>query len=146
MKKIAAADLANSLLPRRFALMAPGAAERVCVPKTTELVARELRNRIIRGELRSGDALPGEAALREHFSISRQTLRVLEPDPQLVARYFGLILQYQGVTLAEVYEGGSTRTTMRTRIRARCAVDERRWRRSRTTNESVERRRSRNLI
>ncbi len=101
-------------------------AARVKVPKTAELVATQLRNQIVRGELREGDALPPESALMEQFGVSRPTLReafrVLEsealisvrrgarggarvhaPNGDVAARYAGLVLQYRGATLADVY-------------------------------------------
>src|SRR3954463_4399666 len=43
--------------------------------KTAELISAELRGRIIRGELREGDALPTESELCEAFGISKPTLR-----------------------------------------------------------------------
>src|SRR6185436_8397798 len=96
------------------------------VPKTAELVATHLRRQIVRGELKEGDALPPETALMEHFGISRPTLReafrVLEsealisvrrgarggarvhtPDGDVAAGYAGLVLQFRGATLADVY-------------------------------------------
>ncbi|MFJ4828657.1 FadR/GntR family transcriptional regulator [Streptomyces sp. NPDC088747] len=95
-------------------------------PKTGELVARRLRRMIVEGELGEGDSLPNEAALIEHFGVSRPTLReavrVLEseglvelrrgsrtgarvtiPGPEAVARPAGLQLQLGGATLADVY-------------------------------------------
>ncbi len=99
----------------------------VKVPKTAELVAARLRNQIVRGELREGDALPPEATLMAQFGVSRPTLReafrVLEsealisvrrgarggarvhtPDGDVAARYAGLVLQFRGATLADVYD------------------------------------------
>src|SRR6185295_8273441 len=99
----------------------------VRVPKTAELVASHLRRQIVRGDLKEGDALPPETALMEHFGVSRPTLReafrVLEsealisvrrgarggarvhtPDGDVAARYAGLVLQFRGTTLADVYE------------------------------------------
>lgn len=104
-----------------------GKARRVRAPKTAELVAKQLRDRVIRGELKAGQALPGETALMAHFSISRQTLRealrvlesesllsitrgvnggprVMAPNADVAARHFGLILQHQGTTLADVFK------------------------------------------
>ena len=49
--------------------------QRIRVPKTAELVAAELRRKIVRGELAEGDALPSEAALMAEFAVSRPTLR-----------------------------------------------------------------------
>lgn len=99
----------------------------VKVPKTAELVATQLRNQIVRGDLREGDALPPEAALMAQFGVSRPTLReafrVLEsealisvrrgarggarvhaPNGDVAARYAGLVLQFRGTTLADVYD------------------------------------------
>jgi DNA-binding FadR family transcriptional regulator len=101
-----------------------GAAVRV--PKTAELVASYLRRQIVRGELKEGDALPPESALMEYFGVSRPTLReafrVLEsealisvrrgarggarvhtPDGDVAARYAGLVLQFRGTPLSDVY-------------------------------------------
>ncbi|WP_344603506.1 FadR/GntR family transcriptional regulator [Sporichthya brevicatena] len=100
---------------------------RVRLPKMAELVALDLRRRIIRNELAEGEALPGEAALMSQYGVSRPTLRealrVLEsesliviqrgarggarvcaPRREVAARYAGLLLQYQGTTLADVCE------------------------------------------
>lgn len=96
------------------------------VPKTAELVARDLRSKIVRGELKDGDTLPSEGELVTRYSVSRPTLRealrILEsealltvtrgsrggprvhlPDPRLAARHFGLVLQSRNTTLAEIY-------------------------------------------
>ena len=96
------------------------------VPKTAELVARDLRNKIVRGELRDGDTLPSEAELVVQYSVSRPTLRealrILEseslltvtrgsrggprihmPDPRLAARHFGMVLESRATTLADIY-------------------------------------------
>src|SRR5215211_4889016 len=102
----------------------------VRVPKTAELVATHLRRQIIRGELQEGDALPPESELMERFGVSRPTLReafrVLEsealisvrrgarggarvhtPNGDVAARYAGLVLQFRGATLADVYAARS---------------------------------------
>ena len=102
-----------------------GAALRV--PKTAELVAAHIRRRIIRGELRPGEALSGETVLTGQFGISRPTLReafrilesealiqvrrgvhggarVAAPDSAVAARYVSHILQYEAVSLADVHE------------------------------------------
>jgi DNA-binding FadR family transcriptional regulator len=111
---------------------------RIRVPKTAELVAAELRRKIVRGELAEGDALPSEAALMAEFAVSRPTLReafrVLEseslisirrgarggarvqvPDGNVAASYAGLVLEYRGTTLKDVYDA-------RTFIEAPCAA------------------------
>jgi DNA-binding FadR family transcriptional regulator len=96
------------------------------VPKKSEIIARELRNRIVRGELPKGTSLPSEAELIEQFGISRPTLRealrLLEadglitvkrgsrggptvqiPGPELAAHHFGLVLQTQDTELTDVF-------------------------------------------
>jgi DNA-binding FadR family transcriptional regulator len=98
----------------------------VRAPKTAELVASQLRRQIVRGDLKEGDALPPESALMAQFGVSRPTLReafrVLEsealisvrrgarggarvhtPDGDVAARYAGLVLQFRGTTLADIY-------------------------------------------
>lgn len=95
-------------------------------PKAAETIARNLRSRIVRGELKEGDALPPEAELMAQFAISRATLRealrILEsealvsvkrglgggprvhlPNRGNVVRHFGLFLQANATTLADVY-------------------------------------------
>lgn len=102
----------------------------VRAPKTGELVARRLRRRIVEGSLTDGDYLPNEAALMEHFGVSRPTLReafrVLEseglielrrgsrtgarvttPGPEAVARPAALLLQLGKATLGDVYQARS---------------------------------------
>ena len=99
--------------------------ERVRVPKTAELVAARIRRRIIRGEVKEGDALPPESELMAEFGVSRPTLReafrILEseslisvtrgsrggarvhpPDIRVAARFAGLFLQHAGATLEDV--------------------------------------------
>jgi DNA-binding FadR family transcriptional regulator len=112
--------------------------QRIRVPKTAELVAAELRRKIVRGELAEGDALPSEAALMAEFAVSRPTLReafrVLEseslisirrgarggarvqvPNGNVAASYAGLVLEYRSTTLQDVYDA-------RTYIEAPCAA------------------------
>ncbi len=97
------------------------------IPKMAELVSQRLRRQIVRGELSEGDALPSEAALMSQFGVSRPTLReafrVLEseglisvrrgahggarvqvPDGDMAARYAGLVLEFRGTTLEDVYD------------------------------------------
>jgi DNA-binding FadR family transcriptional regulator len=104
--------------------------QQVRVPKTAELVARQLRRQIVRGELQPGDALPSESMLMEQFGISRPTLReafrVLEsealisvrrgvhggarvsaPDAEVAARYAGLVLEYRGATVGDVFQAAA---------------------------------------
>jgi DNA-binding FadR family transcriptional regulator len=97
------------------------------VPKMAELVSQRLRRQIVRGELTEGDALPSEAELMSQFGVSRPTLReafrVLEseglitvrrgahggarvqiPNGETAARYAGLVLEFRGTTLEDVYD------------------------------------------
>lgn len=99
----------------------------VRVPKMAELVAIDLRRRILRGELVENDALPPESALMERFGVSRPTLReafrVLEseslisvrrgahggarvhlPNADVAARQTALVLEHRGVSMQDVYE------------------------------------------
>ena len=99
----------------------------VRVPKTAELVAAELRRRIVRGDLQEGDNLPPESALIDEFGISRPTMReafrILEterlisvsrgsrggarvhlPEVDVVARYAGLYLQARSTTVRDVHD------------------------------------------
>ena len=114
------------------------AAEIVRIPKAAELVARGLRGRILRGELPEGAPLPPEGQLLEQFGVARTTvreaIRILEsegllvvrrgagggarvwaPSEEAVARYTGLVLQFQGATLADVHQA-------RTRLEAPLAA------------------------
>jgi DNA-binding FadR family transcriptional regulator len=98
----------------------------VKIPKASELVAATLRRQIVTGELKPGQLLPNEAVLMGDFGVSRPTLReafrileseaiitvlrgargggrVLEPDGAVAARYMGILLQYQGTPLSDVY-------------------------------------------
>jgi DNA-binding FadR family transcriptional regulator len=90
-----------------------------------DLVAGNLRSRIILGELQDGDELPPEATLLEEFPVSRPTmreaLRILEteglirirrgkrggcvvhvPTPESAAYHLGLVLQSSRVALADL--------------------------------------------
>lgn len=92
-----------------------------------ELVANAIKKQIIQGELPPGSMLPPESVLMEEFGVSRPTLReafrvleaealvsiqrglrggskVLQPTPEVAARYAGLLLQYQGTSLSDVYD------------------------------------------
>jgi GntR family transcriptional regulator, transcriptional repressor for pyruvate dehydrogenase complex len=96
------------------------------VPKAAELVAARLRREIVRGEIREGSNLAPEAELVARFGVSRPTfreaIRILEseslisvtrgarggakihpPDVRVASRYMGLLMQYAGATLEELY-------------------------------------------
>jgi DNA-binding FadR family transcriptional regulator len=105
----------------------PSVGSLIRAPKTAELIAARLRSQIVRGELKAGDTLPGEARLMTQFGVSRPTLReafrileteslinvrrgsrggarIIAPDLSVAARYVGLLLQVDGTTIADVYE------------------------------------------
>jgi DNA-binding FadR family transcriptional regulator len=96
------------------------------VGRAADVIARQLRRRIIRGELTEGDVLPSEADLLTQFAVSRPTLReairVLESESLVVvkrgsrggievsvprvekaAHYAGLLLEYRQATTADVF-------------------------------------------
>ena len=100
------------------------------MPKMAELIGDVLRRQIVHGDLKEGDTLPSEAVLMEQFGVSRPTLReafrVLEseslitirrgahggarvkgPDQKIAARFAGLILEYRGTTLRDVFDARS---------------------------------------
>jgi len=96
------------------------------IPKTAEVVATDIRKKIILGEMHEGDFLQPEAQLMEYYRISRPTIReafrILEneqfisitrgsrsgarvhaPKADSVARYAGFALQAKGALLSDVY-------------------------------------------
>ena len=96
-------------------------------PKMADRVATQLRRMFIRGEIPEGTMLPPESELMERFGVSRPTLReafrvleseslievqrgvrggarVTRPRRKTLARYAGLILEYEGVTIKDVYD------------------------------------------
>lgn len=112
-------------------------------PKMADRVATVLRRMFIRGEIPLGTMLPPESELMERFGVSRPTLReafrvlesesliqvqrgvhggarVTSPTRQTLARYAGLILEYEGVTLKDVFDA---RATLETPMVVQLAVD-----------------------
>lgn len=100
---------------------------RIRVPKTSELVADQIRAQIVRGELDEGSNLPPEGILMETLGISRPTLReafrileaeglisvargartgaaVHKPSVDKFTRYAGYVLQSQGANIADLYQ------------------------------------------
>ena len=95
------------------------------VPKVAELVANDLRRKIIRGQLPLGDTLPNEPALLDVYKVSRPTLRealrILEseglvtikrgaqggqvhvPDMAVVARHVALQMQVRETTMEDLF-------------------------------------------
>ena len=95
------------------------------LPRMAELVAAQLRSRIVAGELQDGDELPRESDLREEFGVSRPSLReavriletegllrirrgkvggaiVSRPNAESAGYHLGLSLQSRGATLRDV--------------------------------------------
>lgn len=102
-----------------------GPRRRLRQPRVAEIVADELRERIINGELADGSSLPKQDDLLEEFGVSkpsaREAFRILEteglltvqrgnvggavvhlPNPEAVAYTLSLVLQSRGVTLEDV--------------------------------------------
>jgi DNA-binding FadR family transcriptional regulator len=92
-----------------------------------ELVAADLRRKILTGELQRGDSLTSESSLVDEYDVSRPTLRealrllesqqlitvrrgshrgpvVSVPDSAVTARAFSMLLQVRRGTLADIYE------------------------------------------
>ena len=113
-------------------------------PKMADRVATVLRRMLVRGEITEGTMLPPESELMERYGVSRPTLReafrVLEseslikvergvrggarvhrPRRETLARYAGLILEYEGVTLKDVYDA---RVTIETPMVVQLAKDQ----------------------
>jgi len=97
------------------------------VPKAGELIAEAIRQRVVRGELKSGDALASEADLMVEFRVSRASLReafrILEaeslvevkrgagggarirlPSDDTAAKSIGMMLQIRGATLKQLFD------------------------------------------
>ncbi len=113
-------------------------------PKMADRVATVLRRMFIRGEITEGTMLPPESELMERFGVSRPTLReafrvlesesliqvqrgvrggarVTRPQRETLARYAGLILEYEGVTLKDVFDA---RATLETPMVVQLAMDQ----------------------
>ncbi|HTR90224.1 MAG TPA: FCD domain-containing protein [Trebonia sp.] len=119
----------------------------VRAPKTSELIAAQLRRQIVRGAVRPGEKLPPETQLMEHFGVSRPTIReafrileterlivvrpgsrggalVVAPDPSVAARYVGLLLQLQGATIDDVYEARKVAEPYCAGMLAKCRTEQ----------------------
>lgn len=91
-----------------------------------EMIARDIRNRIVNRSIAEGSHLPSEQALIEEYGVSRATLReglrileseglldigpgshrgpkVCAPNLRVAARHFSVMLQYMGVDMSDVY-------------------------------------------
>lgn len=97
------------------------------LPKAAELIAETIRQRVVEGDLKSGDALPSEPELMAEYHVSRASLReafrILEaeslievkrgarggarirlPRDDTAAKSVGILLQIRGATLREVFD------------------------------------------
>src|SRR6201993_2900677 len=89
------------------------------MPKMAELIGDVLRRQIVHGDLKEGDTLPSEAVLMEQFGVLESEslitirrgahggARVKGPDQKIAARFAGLILEYRGTTLRDVFDARS---------------------------------------
>ena len=91
-----------------------------------QLLADDIRDQIVRGELKPGESLPPEKQLLESYGLSRPTLReamrILEaealiktqlgvkggaivsvPDPDVVIRQAGIMIQMRETTILDIY-------------------------------------------
>ncbi|WP_337186294.1 FCD domain-containing protein [Phenylobacterium sp.] len=97
------------------------------IPKAAELIAETIRQRVVQGELKEGDALPSEPDLMVEFHVSRASLReafrILEaeslievkrgarggarirlPRDDTAAKSIGILLQIRGAPLKELFD------------------------------------------
>lgn len=102
----------------------------ISLPKLAQVVASEVRKRIVSGELIAGEFLPFEAELVTMYRTSKPTIRealrileteglievrrggragaqVLQPSVAYAARGVGLLLQIRGTTVADVWDARS---------------------------------------
>lgn len=109
---------------QEYRLTTPASNRRV--PKISEIVASELRQKILRGEVPEGESLSPESVLVEEYNVSRpslrEALRLLEsqglvairrgshrgpvaarPSTEQIVNAFTMQLQLAKATLADVY-------------------------------------------
>lgn len=108
------------------AMDAGSRSDAVRTQRIPEQVAIDVRRRILRGELKVGDALPAEAELMSQYGVSRPTLRealriieseqlvrvrrgglggavIQRPDLDVAGRQLGFVLQDRGATVADIH-------------------------------------------
>ncbi|MBK1836540.1 FadR family transcriptional regulator [Azospirillum sp. YIM B02556] len=66
--------------------------DRIVVPKASDILARQIRDRILAGEFGEGELLPNERDLADHSGLSRTSVR----DALRVLEFEGLILTRPG--------------------------------------------------
>jgi DNA-binding FadR family transcriptional regulator len=116
------------------------------VPKISEIVASELRQKILRGEIPEGESLTPESVLVEEYNVSRpslrEALRLLEaqglvairrgshrgpiaakPDTEQIVSTFTMHLQLRQATLADIYRFRMTFEPAATRMAADAASE-----------------------
>jgi DNA-binding FadR family transcriptional regulator len=108
----------------------------VRAPKTSELIATQLRRQIVRGAVQAGEKLPPETRLMEQFGVSRPTIReafriletegliVVTPDQTAAVRHVGLLLQLRGATVDDVYEARKIAEPACAAMLARCRTEQ----------------------
>ena len=119
----------------------------VRAPKTSELIAAQLRRQVVRGAVKPGEKLPPETRLMEQFGVSRPTIReafriletdglivvrpgsrggaqVVAPDLTAAARHVGLLLQLRGATIDDVYEARKIAEPACAAMLARCRTEQ----------------------
>jgi GntR family transcriptional regulator, transcriptional repressor for pyruvate dehydrogenase complex len=129
-------------------------------PKMGELIAADIRRKIVSGELVPGQSLPSEADMMRGYEIARPTLRealrLLEqdqlltvrrgshlgwtvrlPDPSLTARNVTLLLELEGATLGDVYTARTIFEPPACRMAAEHAPEEEIERLRRTLEEEL---------
>ena len=102
----------------------------VRIPKAAVIVAGEIRRRIVRGELKEGDALPSETELMRFFDVSRPTLReamrILEAESLIAVKRGARVERGQPVGTAGSAPTGSPGLYLEVRVDGR-AVDPLQW-------------------
>jgi GntR family transcriptional repressor for pyruvate dehydrogenase complex len=111
--------------PESSSVRTNGVRKRIAQPRVAEMVADELRSRIVRGELSDGDLLPKLDDLLEEFPVSRpsirEAMRILEteglisvrrgkvggavvhsPTAEAAAYMVGLVMQSKMLTLGDL--------------------------------------------
>jgi DNA-binding FadR family transcriptional regulator len=115
--------------------------------KAADLISAHIRKQIVTGQLQTGQMLPPEVELMSQYGVSRPTLRealrilesellinvrrgahggahVMAPDVAVAARYVGLVLQFEGTTIGDVYEARIAAEPYCARLLAKCRTEQ----------------------